>query len=226
MWEKGLWNPVFRFSAFFRNFLIAQGVPVHIVRPERQRKSICSHSEMASKGLQMPNAMELVGNRERKRNVRIREQRMGCSGNGGGSGAWYPFAPGRREKRRAAGQVRLSLARRYNTLDLAGKVSVPRGCGPFGNPREEERREAGATRRLLPVRDCDGGDSGRHCLPGDRVLWRVVSEIRLDTEQQGAALSAFLRNPAKCRGPERSAFGLRVGAMPSAHPVWLHALRG
>ena len=88
----------------------------------------------------MPNAMELVGNRERKRNVRIREQRMGCSGNGGGSGAWYPFAPGRREKRRAAGQVRLSLARRYNTLDLAGKVSVPRGCGPFGNPGEEERR--------------------------------------------------------------------------------------
>ena len=124
------------FLRFFRNFLIAQGVPVHIVRPESQRKSICSHSEMASKGLQMPNAMELVGNRERKRNVRIREQRMGCSGNGGGSGAWYPFAPGRREKRRAAGQVRLSLARRYNTLDLAGKVSVPRGCGPFGNPRE------------------------------------------------------------------------------------------
>lgn len=129
------------FLRFFRNFLIAQGVPVHIVRPERQRKSICSHSEMASKGLQMPNAMELVGNRERKRNVRIREQRMGCSGNGGGSGAWYPFAPGRREKRRAAGQVRLSLARRYNTLDLAGKVSVPRGCGPFGNPGEKGRRD-------------------------------------------------------------------------------------
>ena len=40
------------------------------------------------------------------------------------------------EKLRAAGRVCLSLARRYNTLDLAGKVSVPRGCGPFGNPKE------------------------------------------------------------------------------------------
>ena len=102
----------------------------------------------------MPNAMELVGNRERKRNVRIREQRMGCSGNGGGSGAWYPFAPGRREKRRAAGQVRLSLARRYNTLDLAGKVSVPRGCGPFGNPGDEGRWAAS-----LPVLQAGARDA-------------------------------------------------------------------
>ena len=29
-------------------------------------------------------------------------------------------------------------------------------------------------------------------------------------------LSVFLRNPAKCRGPERSASGLRAGALPSA----------
>ena len=27
------------------------------------------------------------------------------------------------------------LSQRYNPLDLASKVSVPRGCGPFGNPR-------------------------------------------------------------------------------------------
>lgn len=57
-------------------------------------------------------------------------------------------------------------------------------------------------------------------------------------------LSVFLRNPAKCRGPERSASGLRAGALPSAHPAdaaalhpaqrqeamlltaWLPALRG
>ena len=49
----------------------------------------------------------------------------------------------RRKKRNAAGRACLSLARRYNTLDLAGKVSVPRGCGPFENPGEEERRRLG-----------------------------------------------------------------------------------
>ena len=27
------------------------------------------------------------------------------------------------------------LSQRYNTLDLASKVSVPRSCGPSGNPR-------------------------------------------------------------------------------------------
>ncbi len=37
-------------------------------------------------------------------------------------------------------------------------------------------------------------------------------------------LSVFLRNPAKCRGPERSASGLRVGALPSAHPAGAAAL--
>ena len=54
------------FLRFFRNFLIAQGVPVHFVWPERQRKSICSHSEMASKGLKMLCVMELVGYRAQK----------------------------------------------------------------------------------------------------------------------------------------------------------------
>ena len=37
-------------------------------------------------------------------------------------------------------------------------------------------------------------------------------------------LSVFLRNPAKCRGPERSASGLRAGALPSAHPAGAAAL--
>ena len=37
-------------------------------------------------------------------------------------------------------------------------------------------------------------------------------------------LSVFLRNPAKCRGPERSASGLRAGARPSAHPAGAAAL--
>ena len=37
-------------------------------------------------------------------------------------------------------------------------------------------------------------------------------------------LSVFLRNPAKCRGPERSASGLREGALPSAHPAGAAAL--
>ena len=53
-----------------------------------------------------------------------------------GAGHGIPSRQGSRETRRAAGRVCLSLARRYNTLDLAGKVSVPRGCGPFGNPKE------------------------------------------------------------------------------------------
>ena len=65
---------------------------------------------------------------------------MAVSEGGDGRGARYPFAPGKREKRRAAGWMCLSLARRYNTLDLASKVSVPRGCGPFGNPGDKGRR--------------------------------------------------------------------------------------
>lgn len=58
-----------------------------------------------------------------------------------GSGARYPFAPGQEGKAQSCRRVCLSLARRYNTLDLAGKVSVPRGCGPFGNPGEKGRRD-------------------------------------------------------------------------------------
>ena len=54
------------FLRFFQNFCIVQGVQVHFARPERQRKSTCSHSEMASKGLQMPSVMGLVGSRKRK----------------------------------------------------------------------------------------------------------------------------------------------------------------
>ena len=50
----------------FSKFFIAQGVPVHFVWPERQRKSICSHSEMASKGLKMLCVMDLVGYRAQK----------------------------------------------------------------------------------------------------------------------------------------------------------------
>ena len=34
----------------------------------------------------------------------------------------------------------VSDRRRSNTLDLAGKVRVPRGCGPFGNPEKTGRR--------------------------------------------------------------------------------------
>ena len=140
---------------------------------------------MAPKWLQMPSVMELVGHGARK----CGKKNAGVENGGvrGATGAGYgiPSRRARREKRSAAGWVCLSLARRYNTLDLAGKVSVPRGCGPFGNPVEERRREAGATGRLLPVRDCDGGDSGRHCLPGDRVLWRGYRRYVRGTGQRG-----------------------------------------
>ena len=54
----------------------------------------------------------------------------------------------------ATGRVCLSLARRYNTLDLAGKVSVPRGCGPFGNPGDEGRWAAS-----LPVLQAGARDA-------------------------------------------------------------------
>ena len=60
-----------------------------------------------------------------------------------GEGHGIPSRRVSREKLKAAGRVCLSLARRYNTLDLAGKVSVPRGCGPFGNPGDEGRRRLG-----------------------------------------------------------------------------------
>ena len=168
------------FLRFFRNFLIAQGVPVHIVRPERQRKSICSHSEMASKGLQMPNAMELVGYRKRKYDAenpgvedggaRRRRRERGTVSLRAGSGG---------KKRTAAGQECLSLARRYNTLDLAGKVSVPRGCGPFGNPGEEGRRRLCDRNGIVPVRGSDGAIQ-------PVAACRGIAEIRLGRGATGA----------------------------------------
>ena len=88
-----------------------------------------------------------------------------------GAGHGIPSRQGSREKRRAAGRVCLSLARRYNTLDLAGKVSVPRGCGPIGNPGEERRRRLGQR-----------GDSCRRCLPRDHVLRRAMSKLCLEQE--------------------------------------------
>ena len=135
--KRGFGTLFLGFLRFFQNFCIVQGVPVHFARPERQRKSICSHSEMASKGLQMPSVMELVGYRKRKydaENPGVTDD--GIRGVATGAGYGIPSRRARMEKRRAAGRVCLSLARRYNTLDLAGKVSVPRGCGPFGNPKE------------------------------------------------------------------------------------------
>ena len=68
---------------------------------------------------------------------------MGCSGSDDGSGTRYPFAPSQQGEDQSCRAGGLSLARRYNTLDLAGKVSVPRGCGPFGNPGDEGRRRLG-----------------------------------------------------------------------------------
>ena len=69
-------------------------------------------------------------------------------------GYGIPSRRARREKRRTAGRVCLPLTRRYNTLDLAGKVSVPRGCGPFGNPGDEGRWAAS-----LPVLQAGARDA-------------------------------------------------------------------
>ena len=66
------------------------------------------------------------------------------------AGCGIPSRRVRRKKRNAAGRACLSLARRYNTLDLAGKVSVPRGCGPFENPGDEERRRPGRRNGNFP----------------------------------------------------------------------------
>ena len=99
----------------------------------------------------MPSVMELVGYRKRKydaENPGVTDD--GIRGVATGAGYGIPSRRARMEKRRAAGRVCLSLARRYNTLDLAGKVSVPRGCGPFGNPGNEERREAGRRDGCFP----------------------------------------------------------------------------
>lgn len=80
--------------------------------------------------------MELVGHGAWKRD----EENPGVPDGGTrvaamGAGHGIPSRRVKRKKCKDAGRMRLSLARRYNTLDLAGKVSVPRGCGPFGNPR-------------------------------------------------------------------------------------------
>ena len=73
------------------------------------------------------------------------------------------------------------------------------------------------------------GDSARRCLPRDRGDTfgprgnggaALSEKVVLPT----MTLSVFLRNPAKCRGPERSASGLRAGALPSAHPAGAAAL--
>ncbi len=66
------------------------------------------------------------------------------------AGCGIPSRRVRRKKRNAAGRACLSLARRYNTLDLAGKVSVPRGCGPFENPGDEEQRRLGRRDGCFP----------------------------------------------------------------------------
>lgn len=66
------------------------------------------------------------------------------------AGCGIPSRRVRRKKCKDAGQMRLSLARRYNTLDLASKVSVPRGCGPFGNPGDEGRRRLGRRNGNFP----------------------------------------------------------------------------
>ena len=99
----------------------------------------------------MPSVMELVGYRKRKHDA----ENPGVSDDGirgvaTGAGYGIPSRRVRREKRRAAGRVCLSLARRYNTLDLAGKVSVPKGCGPFGNPGDEGRRRLGDRNGIVP----------------------------------------------------------------------------
>ena len=85
--------------------------------------------------LQMPSVMELVGHGAWKYD----EENPGVPDGGTrvaamGAGHGIPSRWVKRKKCKDAGRMRLSLARRYNTLDLAGKVSVPRGCGPFGNP--------------------------------------------------------------------------------------------
>ena len=99
----------------------------------------------------MPSVIELVGYRAWKYD----EENPGVPDGGTrvaamGAGHGIPSRRVKRKKCKDAGQMRLSLARRYNTLDLAGKVSVPRGCGPFGNPGEEGRRRPGRRNGNFP----------------------------------------------------------------------------
>ena len=99
MWEKGLWNPVFGFSEIFSKFCIVQGIPVCFLQPKRQRKSICSHSEIASKWLQIPSVMGLVGYRKRKydaENPGVTDD--GIRGVATGAGDGIPSRRARREE--------------------------------------------------------------------------------------------------------------------------------
>ena len=116
-----------------------------------RHKSIKKAFAVIRKWLQMPSVMELVGHGAWKRD----EENPGVPDGGTrvaamGVGHGIPSRRARRKKRNAAGRVCLSLARRYNTLDLASKVSVPRGCGPFGNPGEEGRRRPGRRNGNFP----------------------------------------------------------------------------
>ena len=114
-----------------------------------------------------------------------------------GAGHGIPSRRVSREKRSAAGWVCLSLARRYNTLDLAGKVSVPRGCGPFGNLGDEERRSLGVGTVCFP----SGAATGvrfRTSLSGDESLSLAgsIGVVFGAAGQRGA--HHFLRN---CKYP-------------------------
>ena len=149
---KGALESCFRtFCGFFEIFLLRRAYRCASCRYKRHRTSTCSHSETASKWLQIPSVMELVGYRAWKYD----EENPGVPDGGTrvaamGVGHGIPSRRARRKKRNAAGRVCLSLARRYNTLDLAGKVSVPRGCGPFENPGEEGRRRPGRRNGNFP----------------------------------------------------------------------------
>ena len=122
------------FLRFFEIFLLRRVYRCASCR----HKSIKKAFAVIRKRLQMPSVMELVGYRawkydEEKPGVPDGGTRVAAMGVGHG----IPSRRARRKKRNAAGRVCLSLARRYNTLDLASKVSVPRGCGPFGNLRRQ-----------------------------------------------------------------------------------------
>ena len=138
------------FCGFFEIFLLRRVYRCASCRHKRHRTSTCSHSETASKWLQMPSVMELVGHGAWKRDeenpgvedggVRRRRRERGT----------VSLRAGQEGEAQSCRVMCLSLARRYNTLDLAGKVSVPRGCGPFGNPGEEGRRRPGRRNGNFP----------------------------------------------------------------------------
>ena len=133
--ERGFGILFSGFLRFFQSFVLYKVYRCVSCSPKGKEK----HLQSFGNGFQMTANAECYGIGR----IRNAETRRGESGveNGGvrgetGAGGGIPSRQARREKRSAAGRVCLSLARRYNTLDLAGKVSVPRGCGPFGNPGE------------------------------------------------------------------------------------------